>query len=262
MRNLKLIIEYDGTNYSGWQRQENSRSIQGEIEAVLHEILRHDCTVNGAGRTDAGVHARGQVGNFKTESAMDAHRIQAALNGLLPKDIVIHSVEEVSPEFHARFGASARSYSYAISRAPSALLRHASWQIRYQLDVDAMQKAAELVRSFSNFRSFAKDDADVPSFECIVKESRWTENGSLLQYDVTADRFLHGMVRALVGSMVDVGRGYTTVEHFSQIPGYTDRTKAGMAAPPHGLVLERVEYGPRKQANQPGSVVHSEKTFP
>jgi len=242
VRNIKLMFEYDGTNYVGWQRQENGRSIQGDLESALQQLLQETVNVIGAGRTDAGVHARGQVANFRTETQLDFKAIQGGLNALLPEDIVIHSVEEVPLEFHARYSAKERFYSYLITREPSALQRNYSWYVKYPLDIDAMKRTASVITGTHDFASFCKANADVEHHLCTVFTSCWQIDGSFLRYTISADRFLHGMVRALVGTMVNVGRGYTTLEEFMSLLEKKDRSEAGMAAPAKGLVLEKVVY--------------------
>ena len=242
MRNVKLLIEYDGTNYCGWQRQENGRTVQGEIEIVLARVLQEQVNVIGAGRTDAGVHARGQVANLRTTSSLEHHEIQRALNGLLPEDIAVLNVGEVPLEFHARYSAKERTYSYTISREPTALLRNYSWHVVYKLHLDPMRWAAASILGTHDFQSFCKANTDVDHHQCTVHMARWSEEGPLLKFEISADRFLHGIVRALVGTMVDVGRGYITLEDFLRILGKKDRKEAGMAAPAKGLVLESVVY--------------------
>ncbi|HLX11782.1 MAG TPA: tRNA pseudouridine(38-40) synthase TruA [Bacteroidota bacterium] len=241
-RNIKLTLEYDGTNYVGWQRQASGRSIQGEIEKVLEQVLQGHCDVIGAGRTDAGVHARGQVANFRTDAAMDIARISAALNGLLPDDIVVHACEETSFEFHARHSAKARSYSYQILQRPTALLRAFSWFVPYTLDYASLIACALQISGTHDFSSFAKKNPEITSYECIVSEACWTLQEFSLRFEIRANRFLHGMVRALVGTMVDVARGFMPMEEFSALFSAVDRSEAGMAAPARGLVLERVDY--------------------
>jgi len=242
MRNIKLIVEYDGINYVGWQRQENGKSIQGEIESVLSQVLREKVNVIGAGRTDAGVHARGQVANFRTESNLDLSETKGGLNGLIPDDIVVHNVEEVPIDFHARYSAKERQYSYLITRVPSALIRNYSWLVKFPLDVELMQKAADTLIGKHDFESFCKANSDVDNYYCTATSASWHQEGSLLIFMINADRFLHGMVRALVGTMVDVGRGYTTFENFLKILEKKNRAEAGMSAPAKGLVLEKVIY--------------------
>ena len=242
IRHIKLLIEYDGTNYVGWQRQAAGRSIQDEIERVLSQILQETIIVAGAGRTDAGVHARAQVANFPTEGKLSLREIKGGLNGLLPEDIVVHGVEEVPPEFHARFSAKERVYTYRITRVPTALMRKYAWTVPFILDVDRMKQAASAIVGSHDFRSFCKSDSEVVNHHCDIRNACWTEDGTLLILMISADRFLHGMVRALVGTMVDVGRGYNTLDEFSRILESHDRYEAGMAAPAKGLVLEKVLY--------------------
>ncbi len=242
MRTLKLVLEYDGTRYAGWQRQENALTIQAEVERALSTILREPITVHGAGRTDAGVHARGQVASFTTASDRDPYALTGGLNGLLPNDIVVHSAEDVPESFHARFSATARRYSYTITTAPSALLRHCSWYLRYRLEPAVLDEAASALDGPHDFRSFCRAQADVNHHQCTIHEARWRREGALLVFDIRADRFLHGMVRALVGTMVDVARGYTTLAYFRSLFEMGDRSAAGAAAPPRGLVLEEVYY--------------------
>jgi tRNA pseudouridine38-40 synthase len=242
MRNIKLLIEYDGTNYCGWQRQENGPTIQGEIERALSQILQQNVNVIGAGRTDAGVHARGQTANFQTDAAPQLYEIKNGLNALLSEDIVVHAVEEVPLEFHARYSAKERCYTYSITRTPVALLRASTWYVKYQLNIDPMRWASAAILGEHDFESFCKANSDVEHYRCTILSASWEWEGDMLKFTIRADRFLHGMVRALVGTIVDVGRGYITVEDFLNILAKKDRSRAGMAAPAKGLVLEQVVY--------------------
>lgn len=242
MRNIKLIVEYDGGRYVGWQRQDNGTSIQGVLESVLQQILQESVNVIGAGRTDAGVHARGQVANFHSSTNLTAYELLGGLNGLLPEDIVVRSVEDVPEDFHARYSAVERRYSYLISLRPTALLRNYSWFVKFTLDPDLMQHAADIISGLHDFESFCRANADVEHHRCTVNHAVWSIEHPLVRFDVRADRFLHGMVRALVGTMVDVGRGYTSLREFEKILAAKDRSAAGQAAPPQGLVLEEVMY--------------------
>ena len=242
MRNIKLLIEYDGTDYCGWQRQENGRTIQGEIEAALQSLLQEKVDVIGAGRTDAGVHARGQVANFRTASSLQLYEFRNGLNALLPEDIVVLEAGDAPAEFHARYSAKERSYSYHITRRPSALLRCYSWYVKYDLDVDVMRWAAAAMLGEHDFGSFCKSASEAEHHCCIVSQASWEVDGTDLHFTIRANRFLHGMVRAMVGTIVDVGRGYITVEDFVDILGIKDRAHAGMAAPAKGLTLESVLY--------------------
>ena len=242
MRTLKLVIEYDGTEFVGWQTQANGRSVQEEIEKVLTSVLQEPVSVIGAGRTDSGVHARGQVGSFATATSMSATAVRSALNGLLPEDIYIAAVEEAPDGFHARYSARERFYRYYISFAPSAINRRYEWYVKYDLHVAAMNRIASSILGEHDFESFCKYAADVDHYRCTLLESRWVESPGKVTYEIRGNRFLHGMVRALVGTMVDIGRGYTPEEAFPSIMEARDRRRAGMAAPPHGLFLEEVVY--------------------
>lgn len=242
MRNIRLLVEYDGTGFVGWQIQREGRSVQGEILRVLGEVLQEHVNLIGAGRTDAGVHATGQVANFRTRSGMASSRLQRALNGLLPEDIRVHRVEDVPEAFHARFDARERRYRYTIATTPLAVGRQYCWQIGYALDRAVLPRLAALLPGDGEFGAFCKSAADVEHTRCTVTDAVWTWAGDRLTFRIGANRFLHGMVRALVGTMVDVARGYTPEGEFSAIMTSGDRSRAGMAAPACGLVLERVLY--------------------
>ncbi len=242
MRCLKLTIEYDGTDFVGWQSQLNGRAVQDEIIRVLHLVLGEPVTLIGAGRTDSGVHARGQVAGFRTENRIAPGKLHSALNGQLPDDIRVHAVEEVPPTFHARFGARQRGYSYHISLKATALDRRTSWFVKFPLDVELMKCAAARMRGTHDFSAFCKHEAEVENRVCSVVTSEWVAVDSRLIYRVAADRFVHGMVRAMVGTMVDIGRGYTPLESLSGIFEAHARSAAGGAAPARGLCLEEVLY--------------------
>jgi len=242
MRTLKLTIEYDGTDFVGWQSQADGRTVQDEITKVLEQVLQRPTTLLGAGRTDSGVHARGQVASLRTESQLGTGSLLSALNGLLPDDIVIRSVEEVPAEFHARFSARERVYRYTISLVPAALGRRYHWYVKYDLHLESMSQVASVVNGTHDFEAFSRFDPEAEHYLCTIHSSAWTQSQESLQYEICGNRFVHGMVRALVGTMVDVGRGYTSVEDFAEILASRDRRRAGMAAPPQGLVLEEVRY--------------------
>jgi len=242
MRCFKLVIEFDGTYFVGWQIQPNGRTVQEEITKVLEQVLQEPINLIGAGRTDSGVHARGMVASFKTNSSTGAGSLLSSLNGILPDDIHVHSVEEVAEEFHARYDAKDRNYRYYIALHHSPIGRFYQWYVKYPLNVEAMNRVAAQILSEHDFTSFCKFDPSVKSYLCTVLSSHWTETPSLLTYEICANRFLHGMVRGLVGTMVDVGRGYTEESEFIEILNSRDRRRAGMAAPPHGLFLEEVRY--------------------
>lgn len=242
MQTVKMIVEYDGTDFSGWQFQNNGRSVQAEIEGSLGKLLQEEIRITGAGRTDAGVHARGQVCHFTTASSMDARAMFRGVNALLPQDIVACRLEFVDHDFHARFGAKKRMYRYYISQGPTAVMRKYRWVVGYSLDVAAMQRCALAICGEHDFQSFCKEQAEVNHYRCVVERAEWKTVGQDLIFEITANRFLHGMVRSLVGTMVDVGRGYRTESDFAAICSARNRREAGMAAPPQGLFLEAVFY--------------------
>lgn len=242
MRKLKLTIEYDGTSYVGWQRQDNGPSIQGEIERALGEILQESVGAVGAGRTDAGVHARGQVAHFTTNSQLSGREMMGGLNGLLPGDIIIRDVADAGTDFHARYSARERHYSYRIIQEPTALMRYYSWYVKYPLNKDLLRRTADEIRGTHDFQSFCKTGSDVDNFICTVVESRWDFDEPYLRYYIGANRFLRGMVRAIVGTMVDVARGYKSFDEFADILAKKNRSEAGVSAPAMGLTLEKVVY--------------------
>ncbi len=242
MHCFKLVIEFDGTHFVGWQTQLNGRSVQEEVTKVLEQVLQEPISVIGSGRTDAGVHARGMAAGFKTNSGMRSGEIMSSLNGILPEDIYVCSVEEVDEKFHARYDAKDRMYRYFITLRPTAIGRFYHWHVRYPLRISAMNDVAALIVGEHDFTSFSKYDEAAKNYQCFVTESFWQETPATLVYQIRANRFCYGMVRGLVGTMVDVGRGFTPVAEFSEILKSCDRRRAGMAAPPHGLFLEEVRY--------------------
>lgn len=246
MRTIKLVIEYDGTDFVGWQEQPNGRSVQGELSRVFSQVLQQPVAVTGAGRTDSGVHARGQVAHIRSASPVSTETLVHALGGLLPGDIVVRTVEEVPSSFHARYDADSRMYRYHISRRPVALGARYSWYVRYALDHDAMNAAAAIICGEHDFEGFCKLGSPIRHYRCTVLWSHWEVSPDTLVYEIRANRFLRGMVRALVGTMVDVGRGFTSVQEFGDILLSRDRSRTGTAAPPHGLFLEDVHYPPEK----------------
>jgi tRNA pseudouridine38-40 synthase len=247
MRAFKLSIEYDGTDFVGWQSQINGRAVQDEISRALRQIVQEDVTLIGSGRTDSGVHARGQVAGFRTHSPVSPSKLLSALNGLLPRDICIHAVEEVSPDFHARFDARYRRYRYFITRRPSAVDRRYCWFVSSPLDIPVMENVAQRVAGAHDFGAFCTHAFEVENQMCTVNRSVWSVEDHMLVYEIAADRFVHGMVRSLVGTMVDIGRGKIQAEAFDAILASCDRRRAGPAAPAHGLFLEEVRYSDVKR---------------
>lgn len=242
MRNIKLKIEYDGTNYVGWQIQPNGRSVQMEIENCLKKILQEEVTLIGAGRTDSGVHAKGQVANFRLDKDIDLSKLHAGLNALLPEDIKIVSIQEVPMDFHSRYSARSRKYSYYIATKPTAIFRNFSWFVKYELNYESLKKCSEIILGIHNFEGFCKLDESNKHYQSNVIISKWSFKRNFLRYEIEANRFLYGMVRGLVGTMVDVARSHITIQDFISILETKDRSKAGQLAPAKGLFLENINY--------------------
>lgn len=242
MRNIKILIEYDGTNYKGWQIQSNAKTVQDVLTNSLRSITGGDVTLTGAGRTDSGVHAIGQVANFRTESKISADKFLEALNGTLPKDIRILNAVEIKVDFHSRRDAIERQYLYKVIKRESALARFYAYDPGYELSFKDMETAANIIKAKTDFSSFCKTSSKTENKKCKILKSEWRENGDYLYYTIAADRFIYNMVRSLVGTMIEVGRGKTTVTEFEEIFDKADRRAAGPNAPPHGLYLEKVIY--------------------
>ena len=245
MRNIKLVIEYDGTNYHGWQVQRNGLTVQEVIEEKIAIMTRQHIPLIGSGRTDAGVHALGQVANFRTTSTIPVEGFHRGLNSLLPRDIVIQSAEEVDLQFHAQYGAKRKTYRYVIlhREVPSALFRNYSWRVPGALDVRAMEEASHLLLGKQDFTSFQGAEADTEDPVREVFQSGWSEKEiNFLHFTIEADGFLKHMVRNAVGTLVEVGKGKRSPEQFGQVLRARDRRQAGMTAPPQGLFLVEVKY--------------------
>jgi tRNA pseudouridine38-40 synthase len=240
--NFKLTIEYDGTDFAGWQVQPEERTVQGEIEKVLSTILGEKIEVIGSGRTDSGVHAFGQVANFKLEKEVDLPKLLHSLNSMLPQDIVIRGLREVTEEFHARYSAVSRVYTYRIHLGRSALNHRFVWELPYDLELEELKRCAGLIMGEHDFSSFCVAKSQKEDSTCDVMMADWKKVAGELMFHIEADRFLHTMVRSLVGTMVEVGRGHLTGEQFGDILALEDRTKAGPTAPAKGLCLVAVKY--------------------
>ncbi|MBR1932552.1 MAG: tRNA pseudouridine(38-40) synthase TruA [Prevotella sp.] len=238
-----ITLSYDGTRYHGWQVQPNGISVQGELQRALSLLLRQEVAVTGAGRTDAGVHARMMVAHFDVEAPVDARQLCYKLNRLLPQDIAIQQLEPVAPDMHARFSALSRTYHYYIHTRKSPFHRHYSWQVPYQLDFDAMNRAAALLLQYDDFGAFCKSHTDVKTTLCRVTRAEWVQTDPCTWYFViTANRFLRNMVRAVVGTLVEVGRGRMTLDDFRRVVEGKCRSDAGESMPGNALFLENIEY--------------------
>jgi tRNA pseudouridine38-40 synthase len=245
MKNIKLLIEYDGTNYNGWQRQANALSIQQVLEEALFKLTGEDTTLIGSGRTDSGVHAKGQVANFFTKSSIPPDRFSYAINALLPPDIRILHSREVPMDFHARYSAVAKRYKYSIFMRPHApaIGRNYYYHIVDILDADAMNEAARYIIGTHDFKAFQSAGSGVKDTVRTVYEACWKlEPPCCLYFYIKGNGFLYNMVRILVGTFIEIGRHKMEPADMKSILESGERENAGPTAPPHGLCLERVYY--------------------
>ncbi|MHB1127445.1 MAG: tRNA pseudouridine(38-40) synthase TruA [Bacillota bacterium] len=246
MRNIKFTLEYDGTNYSGWQSQSQShvQTVQGIMEKRFSLLTKEKTVFNVAGRTDAGVHALGQVVNFYTESSIPPERFPYAAKSILPEDIVVVSAEEVGLDFHARFDARGKTYTYFIwnSATPSAFQCRYSWHIPRTLNTGRMQEGAAYFKGKYDFRSFCTSGSSVKSFVREINDCTVFADGKLIRVEVSANGFLYNMVRIIVGTLAEVGKGNMEPGDIEGIIAAQHREMAGPTAPPQGLFLVRVHY--------------------
>ena len=244
MRNIKLTIQYDGTDYSGWQTQANGRTVQEEIEKALFKVLGSRVKVKGAGRTDAGVHAAGQIANFKTNSNLNASSVKKALNSTLPRDIAISDAEEVLLAFDSQHDSSAKVYRYTIVNKdhPNPISRHYAAFVPYNLDLAAMRRGAGALIGRHDFKSFETAGSYKKDTKREIKRLKVTERGDFIYVDIEADGFLYNMARSIIGTLIDVGRGRIAASSVREILRSKDRGSAGPTAPAKGLCLMAVKY--------------------
>lgn len=238
-----IRLAYDGTSYHGWQIQPNAITIQGELERCLSTILRRSISIVGAGRTDTGVHARKMYAHFDVPIEIDTHQTTYHLNRILPPDISVYDIEHVADDMHARFSARCRTYHYYIHTIKSPFSRHYSLETHYSLDFDKMNNAACYLLETHDFAAFCKAGSDVKTTICHVYRASWIEQSAgEWFFEISADRFLRNMVRAVVGTLVDVGRGRLSIEEFKAIIESRSRSKARESMPPQALFLEDITY--------------------
>jgi len=243
MQRYFITFAYDGTHYHGWQIQPNGISVQEVLQKALSTLLRGETGVVGAGRTDAGVHARRMVAHFETERKVDCQQLAYKLNRLLPRDISVYDVKPVDSDMHARFSATKRTYHYYIHTRKNPFARAYSCEMHYKLDFDKMNEAAAWLLQVDDFGAFCKANTDVKTTLCDVMEARWIACGDHEWYfRISANRFLRNMVRAVVGTLIEVGRGRMTLEQFRAVVAGKSRSDAGESMPGNALFLENVEY--------------------
>lgn len=238
-----IHFAYDGTNYHGWQIQPDANSVQEELQKALSVLLRHDVEIVGAGRTDAGVHARQMVAHFEWDGQLDCQQTAYRLGRMLPRDIAIYRMEPVADDMHARFSAVRRTYHYYLHTERDPFCRQYSCELHYDLDFERMNEAGRILCTYEDFGAFCKSHSDVKTTLCKVSEARWIQVDSTHWcFRISANRFLRNMVRAVVGTMIDVGRGRITLDDFRKIVEGKQRTQAGESMPAHALFLEEIEY--------------------
>ncbi len=254
MQRYFITLSYDGAGYHGWQIQPNGISVQERLQQALSTLLRQPIEVVGAGRTDAGVHAAMMVAHFDLPTADDGDaaalpedfspkQLAYRLNRILPRDIAVQRVEAVAPEMHARFSAVSRTYYYYLHTEKNPFLRTTSWETHYQLDFPAMNEAAAWLLTQSDFASFCKVGADVKTTLCRLTRAEWVQlSPTSWRFEITANRFLRNMVRAVVGTLVEVGRHRITLSDFQRIVESKRRTAAGESMPAHALFLVDIKY--------------------
>lgn len=244
MPTYRMLIEYDGTTFHGWQVQPGRPTVQEALEDALEIVLRVRPSVVGSGRTDAGVHARGQVAHFVTEHPVDTYRLFRSLNGILPSQIAVLRLESAPEGFHARYSARLRRYHYYVSTTPRAIDRHVRSLVLPAPDFGAMNEAAAYLIGTHDFDAFCRVQSETTNRVCTISHATWVaeEREGDWRFEIVADRFLHGMVRAIVGTLIEVGHGKRLPDDLPRIIASRDRRQAGAAAPAHGLVLEHVSY--------------------
>lgn len=237
-----IEIAYNGKNYFGWQRQPEQISVQQVLEETLSTLLREEIKLTGAGRTDTGVHAKQLFAHFDFDEIENFDNIIFRINSFLPKDISLKDIFKVKQDAHARFDAVERQYEYLISLEKDPFSQDFAFQINNKPDVELMNQAAEMLLSHKDFQCFSRSRTDVKTYNCTIVKAFWEATDNRLVFTIAADRFLRNMVRAIVGTLLDVGYGKTTLEDFKAILKSKSREEAGASAPAHGLYLTRVVY--------------------
>ena len=236
-----LEVAYKGTNYNGFQIQQNANTIQAEVEKALQTLFKQNFDLTGSSRTDAGVHALQNFFHFNTDLVITTKHIYN-LNAIIPNDIIVKNITKVDDDKHCRFAAESREYKYYIYTSKNPFLEDRAYYFPYQLDVDLLHQAAEILLTYTDFTSFSKKHTQVNNFNCKIFVSKWIQENDCLIFNVKSNRFLRGMVRALVATMLKIGRGQITIEQFKNIIESKDCVSAYFDTPAHGLFLVKVDY--------------------
>jgi tRNA pseudouridine38-40 synthase len=241
MKRYFIEVSYDGAGFGGFQIQQNQQTIQGALEAAMATLYREPISLTGASRTDAGVHALQNFFHFDTTIEVTAKHIYN-LNAILPNAIVVNGIYIVPADAHSRFDAVKRSYIYKIHTQKSPFLEGRSWYYPFPLDLDALQSAANTLLLYKDFESFSKKNTTVNTFDCTITKAEWTQEGSIIQFNIDSNRFLRGMIRGLVGTMLQVGRGQINLDRFEEIIRLKNEQNVDFSTPAHGLYLSNIEY--------------------
>lgn len=242
MKNYKLTIQYDGTSYCGWQIQKNCPTIQQIITDSIQILVRKEINLIGSGRTDSGVHALGQVANFRIDEPLDLYKFKFSLNSVLPKDISVLTIEEVGEEFHARFDAKKRTYMYLFSKFKSPFYKNYSSHLFHKVNVENINLLTKALCKKDDFISFSKTGSDELNTICTIHDARWKDNKSFLLFRIEADRYLRGMVRAIVGTLLKLDKEKKDIGSLYEIISSKNRENAGFSVPAKGLFLYKVRY--------------------
>lgn len=237
-----IKLAYNGTHYHGWQCQPNASSVQEMMNKAVSTLLNTEINLMGAGRTDSGVHAKEMYAHFDLETSFDIPNLVHKLNSYLPKDIAVYDIIPVQDEAHTRFDATKRTYEYYINTFKDPFLQEQSWYFHQSLDLDLMNEAAELLFNYTDFQCFSKVNTDVNTFDCTIFEANWKQENGKLIFTISANRFLRNMVRAIVGTLINIGLHKITLADFNAIIKSKNRDKAGFSVPAHGLYLTKIEY--------------------
>lgn len=237
-----IQFAYNGTHYHGWQIQPNASSVQETLNKAFSVLLNEEISIMGAGRTDTGVHASEMFGHFDTEKTLDVPVLVHKLNSYLPKDIAIFDLIPLHNDAHCRFDAKKRTYEYHINTVKNPFLEELSWYVNQKLDLDLMNQAAQILLKHTDFQCFSKVHTDVNNFDCTIFEAFWKKENNKLIFTISANRFLRNMVRAIVGTLINIGLKKITLTDFENIIASKSREKAGFSVPAHGLYLTKIDY--------------------